>query len=470
MNVRWIQRAVAQTALVSAVLFGASRPVLAQTPVRVKLPGTAFSVTTGGKAAVEDVGGGERKFRATDTTVTLRGLVQLPPPSVADPRLQRVVVRFRTNRQGASLRSVELRNGSGSGAVFHIETMLSGDFTSREMTQPKAVANAWVIEPTSVGAQSNLRLEVGFPGGFEGARPEEIVLASVELEFPRKPLKLADTVVHSSTAIGSVHALTPGATPASALVPSSNGVIYIRTANDDLLWYRHDGRTDGTFRWAAAEGKKVGSGWAFKQVFSGGNGVIYAITDAGDLLWYRHDGHADGTFRWAAADGKKIASGWSFKQVFSGGDGVIYVIDAHNELRWYRHDGRTDGTARWAPSSGRAISTDWKFEQVFAANDGIIYAINARHEVLWYRHDGHLDGADRWAPGSGQRIASNWDLKQVFSDGSGVIYGVSAANDLMWHRHDGSADGTSRWTALDGKEVGNGWSAKEIFSGGMPGP
>lgn len=32
-----------------------------------------------------------------------------------------------------------------------------------------------------------------------------------------------------------------------------------------------------------------------KQVFSGGDGIIYALMDNGDLLWYRHDGRTDGT-------------------------------------------------------------------------------------------------------------------------------------------------------------------------------
>ena len=50
---------------------------------------------------------------------------------------------------------------------------------------------------------------------------------------------------------------------------ASHGVIYVITDNGDLLWYRHDGRGDGTFRWASDEGKKVGNGWNVKQVFAG---------------------------------------------------------------------------------------------------------------------------------------------------------------------------------------------------------
>jgi hypothetical protein len=105
----------------------------------------------------------------------------------------------------------------------------------------------------------------------------------------------------------------------SPLEVASNGVIYAINQNNDLMWYRHDGRTDGSFRWAADAGKKVGVGWGgFKQIFSGGDGVIYALTNNGDLMWYRHDGRTDGSFRWAADAGKKVGVGWGgFKQIFS---------------------------------------------------------------------------------------------------------------------------------------------------------
>jgi hypothetical protein len=53
------------------------------------------------------------------------------------------------------------------------------------------------------------------------------------------------------------------------LPAASKGVIYGVTTNGDLMWYRHDGRADGSFRWAAPQGEKVGTGWTFKDVFSG---------------------------------------------------------------------------------------------------------------------------------------------------------------------------------------------------------
>jgi hypothetical protein len=69
---------------------------------------------------------------------------------------------------------------------------------------------------------------------------------------------------------------------------------------------------------AFPEGKKVGVGWDVKQVFSSGDGIIYAQMPNNDLLWYRHDGRGDGSFRWGFPEGKKVGVGWNFVQLFSG--------------------------------------------------------------------------------------------------------------------------------------------------------
>ncbi|HYZ87349.1 MAG TPA: tachylectin-related carbohydrate-binding protein, partial [Bryobacteraceae bacterium] len=111
--------------------------------------------------------------------------------------------------------------------------------------------------------------------------------------------------------------------------PTLGGVIYAiqhreldpttgRPLGSHLLWYRHDGRGDASFRWAPGSGNMVGSGWNFKQVFSGGDGIIYTIQENGDLLWYRHEGRGNGSAAWAAGSGKKVGNGWDFLHVYSG--------------------------------------------------------------------------------------------------------------------------------------------------------
>ncbi|MEP7310368.1 MAG: tachylectin-related carbohydrate-binding protein [Acidobacteriota bacterium] len=144
-----------------------------------------------------------------------------------------------------------------------------------------------------------------------------------------------------------------------------DGIVYAVLDNGDLLWYRHDGKDDGSFRWVHSHGRKVGVGWDFKTVFSGGDGVIYGVTHTGDLMWFRHDGRGDGTFRWTDNTGRKVGVGWAYKTVFSGGDGVIYGITHTGELMWFRHDGRGDGTFRWTNTKGRKVGVGWSMPQVF---------------------------------------------------------------------------------------------------------
>jgi hypothetical protein len=95
-------------------------------------------------------------------------------------------------------------------------------------------------------------------------------------------------------------------------------VIYAITVGGDLLWYRHEGRGDGSFKWTDNNGRKVGTGWNVRVAFSGGDGVIYAITDSGDLLWYRHEGRGDGSFKWTDNNGRKVGTEWLVQQVFFG--------------------------------------------------------------------------------------------------------------------------------------------------------
>jgi hypothetical protein len=95
--------------------------------------------------------------------------------------------------------------------------------------------------------------------------------------------------------------------------------------------------------------------------------VIYAINEANELLWYHHDGCADGTFRWTDTKGRKVGTGWDVKHVFSGGEGIVYAINQANDLLWYRHEGIGDGTFRWTDTKGRKVGTGWDVRKACAA-------------------------------------------------------------------------------------------------------
>jgi hypothetical protein len=447
---------------VAAVLSVAS-PLFAQGTVRTSTPGSAFSPEAPpGQVAVEDVPGGRRFRGGAHKLVVLRGTIQIPPATSAEPKLQKLVIHFRTS-QGPRLSSVEVRNGSN--VAFSLPTDLTGDYVTREAREPEAAANAWAFSPRTVGAPLVVRLSVQFSGGFEGGDPGEFVLTSVVAEFPRKPIALPTTTTGVNRGgIGASGPAGSGGTPPALSVPA-NQVIYALSEGNELLWFAHSGREDGTFRWAAGQAKTVGTGWAFKQVFSGGDGVIYAITTGGDLLWYRHDGRADGSFRWAFPDGKKVNEGWNFARVFSGGGGVIYALTADGDLLWFRHDGHVDGSDRWTNREGSWVAGDWKYKQVFSGGGGVIYAVTADNRLLWFRHDGREDGSFRWTASEGKTVGTGWDFEHIFSAGDGVIYAIDAAKQLLWYRHEGHDDGSPRWAAPQGKQVGRGWSVKDVFSG-----
>jgi hypothetical protein len=315
-----------------------------------------------------------------------------------------------------------------------------------------------------------------------------------------------------------------------AITPTVEGTVQVtgtgtRASGGDLLWARHLGRNDGSFKWEGPE--KVGVGWGrFKHVFSGGDGIIYAITpvveasvhitgettpaSGGDLWWYRHVGREDGSFAWEGP--KKVGTGWGeLEHVFSGGNGIIYAITplvearvhitggttpaSGGDLMWFRHLGRDDGTFRW--DGPKKVGTGWSaFTQAFSGGDGIIYGITpvvearvhiadpttpaSGGDLMWFRHLGREDGTFRWD--GPKKVGSGWGpLQHVFSGGDGFIYAITplveasvhitgrttpaSGGDLVWGHHIGREDGTFRWEGSL-KKVGTGWGKLgEAFSG-----
>jgi hypothetical protein len=65
----------------------------------------------------------------------------------------------------------------------------------------------------------------------------------------------------------------PLPTPPSPTPPTAKshpqGLIYAITQNNELWWYRHDGRDDGSWSWTDDNPRTIGTGWDFKQIFSG---------------------------------------------------------------------------------------------------------------------------------------------------------------------------------------------------------
>lgn len=269
----------------------------------------------------------------------------------------------------------------------------------------------------------------------------------------------------------------PISTTGPALPPPPPPIdpVYAVMPDGKLMWYRHEGQRDGTFKWASNQGKEVSRGWdAFAQVFPGGDGVIYAITAAGDLLWHRHDGWQDGTSTWATPQGKKVGSGWNaFIHVFSAGHGTIYGARGNGDLMFYEHLGHSDGSFRWTANEGRNVTSGWAMKQTFFAaqrlfsggHGNAVYALMDNGDLLWFRHMGMGNGTPTWVANDGRKVGNGWDVQQIFTAGDGgVIYAIAPNGDMLWYRHDGQLDGQFRWLNDVGKKVGHGWAVRQAFS------
>ena len=172
-----------------------------------------------------------------------------------------------------------------------------------EKVADKVLGN-WVSRPPDlVGAKAEWVTagEGGTAGSvaYEMYRTElkagKIKLLSLRLEWRNS--RFFNTNFYQSALDGSgysvVHFGGDGDDAIVTFVLFQTGLIYAIDHNKDLLWFHHEGRDDGTFRWSHPEGhgQKVGNLWDFEHVFSGGDGVIYAIIrPEGDLLWFCHEG------------------------------------------------------------------------------------------------------------------------------------------------------------------------------------
>jgi hypothetical protein len=177
---------VAGAALVVA---GANQAHLAAGPsalhiLRQTTPGRDFIVETRRAIKSAEVQGQSQIFRGeAGELLSVRASIAPPNPSVARPDLSRLILHFRTSRNGPSIRSVELL--AGTQPVFRPNVLrLAGDFSTAERQD-----NAWAISPpeTMLGALI-LRIKAQFPIGFDTAiDPGELVIVGAVTEFPRLP-------------------------------------------------------------------------------------------------------------------------------------------------------------------------------------------------------------------------------------------------------------------------------------------
>ena len=260
--------------------------------------------------------------------------------------------------------------------------------------------------------------------------------------------------------------------------------VYAIANNDDLVWYRKD---TGDSPWQGP--KKVGSGWNFKDVIPAGGNSIYALTEDGNLLWYRHDGFNEGSFRFRGP--VNVGRGWHFSKIFSGSEGIIYAIKNDGTLLWYRHDGYAAGVG---PVSGpKVIGSGWgQFRDVFSMGQGAIYAVKPNGDVLLYQHKGYATGDSIWERerivktgldgvrqinaaardklGASAARSVGWqNFRQIAPAGGGVILVIGDDGKLFWYKHLGLTRSVGfarlKETWEGPVEIGSGWQGfKKVFA------
>ena len=345
--------------------------------------------------------------------------------------LTKIVVHFRISNPYSALRSIDVTDPR-FGRILYAETEAHGDRTRSELFTPTTSANAWQlptrVPPATVDSKTVVRIGInlGMPIDSGGAG-DPFVLYGVDIYCAKKALRPTvgpTATLQTGNSIEHAGGVTPPkpAPPAPiANLPDSKAVIYAISLANELLWYRHDGRDDGVFKWASDTARTVGYGWSFRTVIGAGNGVMYGITPEGDLVWYRHEGRGDGSFNWVQSQGMTVNTGFRGLQIIAAGGGTIYALRRNGELLWYRHVGYADGTDRWIAKEGRLVSSNFNFFRIFAGDLGIIYGLTSSGDLYRFRHEGRSTGTNQWADPNGMKIASNWNYLNAFSAGDGVI-------------------------------------------------
>jgi len=166
--------------MLMSALSAVASPPAPPTLLSVDTLGPQFQVS--GKASVNYLPDGLSVKGDSFAQVTLLGVLHLPSSELAERRVSRLTVHFKTSHNGPTLRKIILLNGRA------INLSLSGDFL--------ADSNRNTIEfgdtPLEVFGDTTIRLVVSFPGGIDSQiNPGEFFFKGITVSYLKKPEALA---------------------------------------------------------------------------------------------------------------------------------------------------------------------------------------------------------------------------------------------------------------------------------------
>lgn len=238
---------------------------------------------------------------------------------------------------------------------------------------------------------------------------------------------------------------------------SEEGTIYAINEVGDMFMYRDVAPQALNQVPRQKQAVKIGTGFNYRHMFSGGNGIIYAVNDAGKLDYFKFDGiKPDGTIHWEKEGVKReIGSDFFFKQMVSIASGVLLGFKEDGNIFYYRLlRFKPDGTPEWENGGqGKKAGRDFHYKHYLSDGNNIIYAIDEIGDLYYYRFMGFdANGVPFWENALHPIVIGNsFDFLHLFSGKDGVVYGVNKNGQLFWYK-DLGRNGSKNW-ANDGRGV-----------------
>ncbi len=239
----------------------------------------------------------------------------------------------------------------------------------------------------------------------------------------------------------------------------------LNTTSGDLYYYRHKARPKSAndFETLNPQGTptyrvNLSKGFKFKHLTMDDKGYIYWVDDKLDLYIAKFQKQPNG-FAGFEMTSKKIGAGWNFSKVLSGGNGILYAIDAKGDLYYYEHYPTSkDEKIKWVHTK-ELIGTQWnKFKHVVAGRQRVLYAVDSQNKILYYKHRVYWDKVDKQWDVTSRTIGTLPPKTADFiAGGTRDLYVVLTDGTLHYFRHKLDPKENEKWE-VNPTKIGSSWS------------